>query len=58
MKKKSEVKIIDLRERKKLMEERQKRKLARMKMMQTLHNLKSDLLRTGTSLIHLLGKEL
>jgi hypothetical protein len=58
MKKKSEVKIIDLREIKKLMEERQKRRLARMKMMQTLHNLKSDLLRTGTSLIHLLGKEL
>jgi hypothetical protein len=40
------------------MEERQKRRLARMKMMQTLHNLKSDLLRIGTSLIHLLGKEL
>jgi len=58
VKKKSEVKIIDLREIKKLMEERQKRRLARMKMMQTLHNLKSDLLRTGTSLIHLLGKEL
>jgi hypothetical protein len=55
MKKKSEVKIINLREIKRLLEERKKRRLARTKRMQALNNLKSDLLRTGTSFIHMLS---
>lgn len=55
MKKKSELKIINLREIKRLLEERKKRRLARTKRMQALNNLKSDLLRTGTSFIHMLN---
>ncbi len=57
MKEKSEEIIIDFRELKRLIKDRKKRRLERTKRMRALNNLKSDLLRTGTSFIHMLNRE-